>query len=126
MGWLKENQFYCQPAGLGTYKITPVETVGGVKAVVIPTGDTTALVVESRRALGLDSKLKKEGLVVYRVNSKNQSGFAPIQVISNYKLLEDPRYLKAPLAVGESVTVDGFTFKHSAASDGSNTVIVSK
>lgn len=126
MGWLKENQFFCQPNGVGTYEITPVESTGGVKAVVIPTGATTALVVESRRALGLDSKLKKEGLVVYRVNSKNQSGFAPIQVISNYKLMEDPRYLRAPLAVGESVTVDGYTFKHTATSSATDQVQISK
>ena len=126
MGWLKENQFYCKPNGVGTYEISPVESAGGVKAVVIPTGPTTALVVESRRALGLDSKLRKEGLVVYRVNSKNQSGFAPIQVISNYKLMEDPRYLRAPLAVGESVTVDGYTFKHTSASASTDQLVVSK
>jgi M6 family metalloprotease-like protein len=126
LGWLDESQLVCSPNGVGNYSLTPIETAGGIKAVVIPTGRTTALVVEDRRALGLDSKLAKPGLLVYRVDTSKTSGYGPVQVISNATLAADPRYLKAPLAVGESVTVDGFTFKHTATASGSDALAVTR
>lgn len=126
LGWLDQNQLICAPNGVGSYDLYPVATTGGTKAVVIPTGTTTALIVESRRAIGLDSKLVKPGLLVYRVDTSRQSGMGPVQVISNTPRSADPRYLKAPLAVGESITVDGYTFTHESTSATTDSLVVSR
>ncbi len=126
LGWLDQSQLICSPNGVGTYDLYPVATSGGTKAVVIPTGTTTALIVESRRAIGLDAKLAKPGLLVYRVDTSKQSGLGPVQVFSNTTRSADPRYLKAPLAVGESITVDGYTFTHKGTSATTDSLVVSR
>lgn len=126
LGWLDQSQLICAPSGVGTYNISPVATAGGTKAVVIPTGATTALIVESRKAIGLDSKLSKPGLLVYRVNTSIQSGRGVVQVISKTTLADDPRYFKAPLAVGESLTVDGFTFTNKSTSPTVDVLVVTR
>lgn len=124
LGWLDQTQLFCAPSASGNFTITPVETAGGLKAIVVPTSRTSVLVVESRRAIGLDSKLAKPGLLVYRVDTSKTSGWGPIQVISNKELMADPRYLSAPLSVGESVTVDGYTFKHTSTAAATDVLTV--
>ena len=126
LGWLDQNQIVCAPSGVGSYNLYPVATAGGTKAVVVPTGATSALVVESRRALGMDAKLAKPGLLVYRIDTSKQSGLGPVQVLSNTPRSSDPRYLKAPLAVGESLSVDGYTFTHKSSSAATDELVVSR
>jgi M6 family metalloprotease-like protein len=126
LGWLDQSQMICAPSGVGTYNISPVATAGGTKAVVIPTGATTALIVESRKAIGLDSKLSKPGLLVYRVNTSIQSGRGVVQVISKTPYADDPRYFKAPLAFGETLTVDGFTFANKSTSPDVDVLVVTR
>ncbi|MEN9713523.1 MAG: hypothetical protein RLZZ164_187 [Actinomycetota bacterium] len=116
LGWLDDNQMMCAPDASGTYALTPVESAGGTKALVIPINTTTNLVVESRKAIGIDSKLAKPGLLVYRVDTSLTSGYGPIQVLTNSNLVDDPRYLKAPLAMGESVTFGKYTITASWSS----------
>ncbi len=126
LGWLDKSQIICAPSGVGEFNIYPVAVAGGTKAVVVPTGSTTALVVESRRAIGLDSKLEKPGLLVYRVDTSKQSGLGPVQVLSNNSRASDPRYLRAPLAVGESLTLDGYTFTHKSTTADLDVLTVSR
>lgn len=126
LGWLDQNQLICAPNGVGNYNLHPVATAGGTKAVVIPTGATTALIVESRRAIGVDKKLEKPGLLVYRVDTSKQSGMGPVQVLSNTPRSSDPRYHQAPLAVGESITVDGYTLTHKSTSSTTDQLVVSR
>lgn len=126
IGWLDQSQLVCAPSGVGTYNLSPVATAGGTKAVVIPTGATTALIVESRKPIGIDGKLSKSGLLVYRVDTSVQSGRGVVQVLSNTSLANDPRYFKAPLAVGESLTVDGFTFTNKSTSPAVDVLVVTR
>ena len=126
IGWLDQSQLVCAPSGVGTYNLSPVATAGGTKAVVIPTGATTALIVESRKPIGIDGKLSKSGLLVYRVDTSIQSGRGVVQVLSNTSLAADPRYLKAPLAVGESLTVGGYTFTNKSTSPDVDVLVVSR
>ncbi len=78
--------------------------------VVVPTSSTSAIVIESRRNLRYDSKAKdvSNGLLVYRVDTKRQNGYGPIQVIRKPATV-DPFLADAPLRKGESLLVDGIT-----------------
>jgi hypothetical protein len=71
--------------------------------VVVPISRTKALVVESRRALGIDKAIRKSGALVYLVDSSIQSGLGPVQIYPS-DLVNEPLYFKAPLSTGESVT----------------------
>lgn len=124
LGWLDDSQVICDTAPKQTL-ITPVEQAGGVKAVMIPLSPTKEIVIESRRAIGLDSKIAKTGALVYVVDSKKQSGFGPVQVYP-IDLKNDPKFLKAPLAAGQSVTVEGYTIKVDSADANGDVVSISK
>ncbi len=115
LGWLDDNQIMCQQADDGTTSLTAIETTGGIKAVIVPISPTKALVVESRRAIGYDEKLLKEGALVYTVDTSVYSGEGPIIV---YPILDnDPYRNQSPLAVGESVTVENVTITVLEATD---------
>ena len=97
----------------------------GVKAVIIPISRTKAVVIESRRAIGIDKNIAKSGALVYVVDSLIQSGQGPVKVFPS-DLSGDPRYLKAPRALGESVTTEGVTIKVTKSDDSGDTVEISK
>jgi hypothetical protein len=64
-------------------------------------------VVESRRALGYDKDMPKEGALVYTVDTSIYSGEGTLVV---YPALDnDPYRYQSPLAKGESVTVENVT-----------------
>lgn len=125
LGWLDDSQIKCMSDSKTTQLITPVETIGGVKAVMVPISKTKAVVIESRRPLGIDSKLAKSGALVYVVDSTNQSGLGPIKVYPS-DVTSDPRYLQAPRAVGEKITIGGVTVTVTQSNESGDTVEVSK
>jgi len=105
LGWLDDNQIHCHERGELVIEIEAIETVGGTKALMVPIDSTSALVVESRRKIGVDKKTR-EGALVYVVNTALPGGSGPIQVKpgvkSEYKFLQD-----APMTKG-----DTYTFKN--------------
>lgn len=107
LGWLADNQIACQTTSRETTVLLPIETPGGTKAVIVPIGGGRAVVVESRRQLGHDTLLRKEGALVYVVDPALATGTGPIQVVpaSPTDALRD----QSPLAEGESVTIEGVT-----------------
>jgi M6 family metalloprotease-like protein len=125
LGWLDDSQIKCMNESKTTQLITPVETIGGVKAVMVPISKTKAVVIESRRPLGIDSKLAKSGALVYVVDSTNQSGLGPVKVYPS-DVTSDPRYLKAPRAVGEKITIEGVTVTVTQSNESGDTVEGSK
>ncbi|NHZ88308.1 hypothetical protein F2P45_04595 [Massilia sp. CCM 8733] len=52
-----------------------------MKAVLVPTGASTALMIESRRATGYDTGMAREGALVYLIDTAAGSGNGPIKVI---------------------------------------------
>ena len=124
LGWLDDNQIGCTTADT-TQLITPVESTGGIKALIIPLTKTKEIVIESRRPIGLDKNLKKSGAVIYLVDSTKQSGMGPVQVYP-IDLKNDPTYLNAPRAVGESVMLEGYTITVSASDSSGDTVSVKR
>ena len=125
LGWIKDNQIECMQRSKTTSLISPIQKAGGLKAVVIPISRTKAVVVESRRALGIDSALHKAGALVYVVDSSIQSGAGPVKVFPS-DVKNDQRYLLAPRALGESVKVSGITIKVIAAGPEGDTVEISR
>ena len=72
---------------------------------VVPLTETTALVVESRRILGYDSHLSKEGALVYKVDTSVPTGEGPIVVGS----ISKPPDGTALLGPGEIWNSDGYS-----------------
>lgn len=125
LGWIDDSQIVCSSEKQISQLITPVQSAGGIKAVIVPLTRTKALVVESRRAIGIDNKIAKSGALVYIVDSSVQSGNGPVKVYPN-SVSTDPRYLQAPRAVGESVTVEGITVSVTSASSAGDTVSITR
>ena len=125
LGWIDDSQIKCLKDVKSTELISPVQTSGGVKAVIIPISRTKAVVIESRRASGIDKNIAKSGALVYVVDSSIQSGQGPVKVFPS-DVSSDPRYLKAPRALGESVTTEGITVKVTKSDDSGDTVEISK
>ena len=125
LDWLDDSQVVCSSASEITQLITPLETVGEIKAVMIPLSSTRLIVIESRRPIGIDRKLKKSGALVYLIDSTKSSGMGPVQIYP-VDTKSDPLYLQAPRGVGESVTVEGFTIKVLASDSTGDTVFVNR
>jgi len=125
LGWINDSQIKCLKDAKSTELISPVQTSGGVKAVIIPISRTKAVVIESRRAIGIDKNIAKSGALVYVVDSSIQSGQGPVKVFPS-DVTSDPRYLKAPRALGESVTTEGVTVKVTKSDDSGDTVEITK
>ena len=105
LGWLRDTQVTCITSFPTSVQLTPLAIPGGVKAVVVPLTETTALVVESRRILGYDSHLSKEGALVYKVDTSVPTGEGPIVVGSISKPPDDT----ALLGPGEIWNSDGYS-----------------
>ncbi len=55
LGWLDPSQLTClDEPGEVTTTITPLERSGGLKAIVVPTGLSSAYVIEARKRIGED------------------------------------------------------------------------
>ena len=79
--WLDPNQLTCleQPGQLEE-TITPLETPGGKKAVIVPTSPSTAYVIEDRQPIGWDSDICHAGVLVYTVDSQLSNAQGAIRV----------------------------------------------
>ena len=107
LGWLDDTQIYCQQTAEETVYLTAIESEGGVKALMVPTGPNSLVAVESRRALGYDADLPQPGALVYTVDTSIPSGSGPIKVYPN----DNPPYLDAPLEEGDSLAIGNVTIE---------------
>ena len=67
LGWVDPEQVRCVRAGSRDVQVSPLAVAGGIKAVVVPTGRETALVVENRSPVGVDSSSCPTGALVYSI-----------------------------------------------------------
>jgi len=82
LGWIADRQVAClAEPGVYTVRLTSLDRRNGTKLAVIRTGPHTALVIESRRATGLDSGACSTGVLVYTVDSAVPTGEGPIRVL---------------------------------------------
>lgn len=113
-GWIGDGQVSClNSPGTMTTSLRALEIPGGKKIAVVRTGTTTAYVVESRRALGVDGAICKSGAVVYKVDSSTPTGTGPIQVQDSSP--GAPTTATCKEAVDFGVFTTGQTFTDTAA-----------
>jgi M6 family metalloprotease-like protein len=81
LGWLDASQLTClQGPGELTTTISPIERAGGLKAIVVPTGLSSAYVIEARKRIGEDTPLCEDGVLIYSVDASVHSGYGPVHV----------------------------------------------
>jgi M6 family metalloprotease-like protein len=131
--WIGDAQVACLATpGTQTTSLSAIEYAGGTKIAVVRTGRTTAYVVESRRAVGLDATACSSGALIYKVDSAAQTGYGPIQVMdatpnstppTGCKPLDDAAYQP-----GQSFTdpASGVRIEVLAADSGGDTVRISR
>jgi M6 family metalloprotease-like protein len=112
LGWIDDDAVLCTQPGQTTATLTPIEVAGGNKIAVVPTGATTALVVESRRAMGYDHALDHEGLLVYSIDTSISTGSGVIKVLPIDN--NDDVKTSALIGVGGSLTQGNVTITHVA------------
>ncbi len=102
LGWLNDNQIYCHESGDIVMEIQQLETEGGIKALVVPLSTKEALVLESRRGVGFDSEIAKEGVLPYVINTTIASGQGTIVVKPGS--YSGNRKINAPMSVNDEYT----------------------
>lgn len=135
LAWINDNQVNCLPKDStqeSTHLITPVGNKDdGTKLVMIPSGQTQVIVIESRRSNSLDNiDQNAEGVLVYRVDTSISDGKGTIAILSNpNKVSRDKRgneVVLGTLKVNESVQVSGFTVKYLKRASSGDFVAVKK
>ncbi len=105
LGWLDDDQVICAgPASLDA-TLTPIEEQGGAKMVVVPLGETRAIVVESRHAERYDQQLSRSGLLAYVVDTAIGTHEGPIRILPHSP--SDEHYQPALLTDGGSIEDEG-------------------
>ena len=108
LGWIDDSQVSCAQSRTSEIVVTPLERSGGTKMVVVPTGMTSALVVESRRAEGYDTNgAFSPGALVYFIDTAVGSGNGVLRVLPFNDA--DGNKGSAPLLLGQSVSSGGVT-----------------
>jgi len=67
LGWVDPEQVRCVRDGSLDLQLSPMAVAGGAKAVVVPTGRDTGLVVENRYPIGADGFSCPPGALVYAI-----------------------------------------------------------
>ncbi|KAI0179850.1 M6 metalloprotease [Hypoxylon sp. FL1284] len=82
LGWLSDDQIECvAESGSSTHALTPLETTGGSKAVVIKHDSTNVLVAELRTKDGLNSGSCATGVLLYTISTTTPTGEGPVRVV---------------------------------------------
>ena len=93
LGWLDQGQIRCLSAGRYEETVTALEERGGLKALVIPTGPSTAYVIEVRQPIAPDTNLCDKGVLIYKVDARVKTGFGPI-VVKAARKGKDPNLIQ--------------------------------
>ncbi|RLL66379.1 peptidase M6 [Streptomyces sp. Z26] len=81
-GWLADRQVECvSRPGTSTHTLKPVGSRDGANIAVVKTGPSTAVVAEARTRTGLDARICTEGVLVYTVDSRVETGRGPVRVV---------------------------------------------
>ncbi len=104
LGWLRNTEVACLSGKApATLRLSAVESGHGTAMVVLPIGPWRAIVVESRRATGLDSRTLYPGALIYVVDTTVPTGARPITVQDTTPDSAHGRY-DAPLTQGRTWT----------------------
>ena len=112
LGFLEDKQVICLTK-TGTYqiKLSAIEKADdSQKIAVIPISDSKALLIETRRAIGLDAGLneKSTGVLTYMLDTSVGTGKGPLKLLLPARS-KDTRYLSdVALKVGDTINFLGF------------------
>ena len=82
LGWLDASQLRClDSAGVLEETLSPIETAGGVKMLVLPSSATTAKVVEVHTLRSVSNQVCESGVIVYSVDVQAPSGTASARIM---------------------------------------------
>lgn len=108
LGWIDDVQVSCAAQGTSEFTLSPVERTGGTKIVVVPTGTTSAVVAESRRAEGYDTNgTLASGVLVYFIDTAVPNGGGVLKVLPINDA--DASKASATLQPGASLSFSGVT-----------------
>lgn len=107
LGWLDDSQVICAGAADLEAALTPIEEPRGAKIVVVPLGETRAVIVESRHAEWFDRQLPRSGLLVYVVDTAIGTHDGAIRIVPHSP--NEDHYLSSLLTEGRSVEIEGVT-----------------
>jgi M6 family metalloprotease-like protein len=124
LGWLSDSQVHCAGSGTTELTVSPIESAGGLKAVMVPLSRTRALVVESRRAIGFDAGLTQPGALVYLIDTGVASGAGTMRVLPYDD--GDAVKLMRTLVVGGVLGFEGVTVEVLAGGAGGDLVRVGR
>jgi len=122
LGWLDDDQVICAGKATTRTQLSPIERVGGTKMLIVPTGTTTAVVIESRHAEGYDHAIPKSGPLVYTIDTRLSSHDGAIRVFPVSDT--DSHHLQSPLALGETLHIDKVSITYVSGDAGGDTVEV--
>jgi M6 family metalloprotease-like protein/uncharacterized repeat protein (TIGR01451 family) len=127
LGWLDASQLRCvESPGALEETLSPIETPGGVKMVVLPTSSTTAKVVEVHTLRSVSNQVCDSGVIVYSVDVQARSGTVGARIMPARDDATTPECGAIPRAAfdvgpGERATYeDGELKVELLASDGSS------
>ena len=140
LGWLDSTQITCVTENEATVTLGPVADPGNsIAMAAIPLSGTEVIVVESRRKIGYDTPrethradgligtfpaLLTEGVLIYTVDAALPSGQLPLVIAGDTGNLQVDRY--PILAVGESVTIRGYTITVESGTDTTHTITITR
>ncbi|MYA17956.1 MAG: hypothetical protein F4Z28_14970, partial [Gammaproteobacteria bacterium] len=140
LGWLDDSQIRCVLAPLTTVSLSAVAVASagsGVAMAAVPLSDTEVIVIESRRAIGYDTRVESrswgtltspalltEGVLVYTVDASVESGQLPVKVAGDSGNGQVDDY--PILTTGQSVTVHGYTIAVVSDDGHAHTVTITK
>lgn len=140
LGWLADHQILCVHGDRASFDLAPVADPGpGIAMAAIPLSGHEAIVLESRRQIGLDRAfeepfpdgggvvqpaLLKEGVLVYTVDASKAAGDVPVRLMDYAGDLVVSEY--PVVGVGEGVTIRGYTITVVADDGDTQTVTVAK
>ena len=138
--WLDPPQIICVTENEATVTLGPVANPGSdIAMAAIPLSGTEVIVVESRRKIGYDApfhehfqdgvaastpSLLTEGVLVYTVDASRPGGHLPLAIATDTGNLQVDRY--PILAVGESVTIRGYTITVESGTDTTHTITITR
>jgi hypothetical protein len=102
--------------------LTPIATAGGVKIAVAKLSSSRAVVVESRRRLGYDTGLSKEGVIVYVVDTSVRSGEGVLRILPIND--SDQTKMSVALGAGESLTFENVQIRVVSSGAGGDRVTI--
>jgi hypothetical protein len=122
LGWVADSQVSCLTTGSSTTDLTPIATAGGVKIAVAKLSSSRAVVVESRRRLGYDTGLSKEGVIVYVVDTSVRSGEGVLRILPIND--SDQSKMSVALSAGESLTFENVQVRVVSSGAGGDRVTI--